>query len=483
MSDVTLSASVRSSLLSLQDTSKLVQQTQSRLSTGLRVASAIDDPVSFFQAKGLNDRASDLNQKKDGIDQGVSGVTAALDAVESVENIVQQLKGLANSMKSATGTQFSDLITQFNSLRTQIGSLVADASYQGTNLVNNTAQSLSVEFSDNTASLLTVTAANLDETGLSLGGVDNCQSNSSTFMINFSANASESLTAGSSLTFTYKGTDTTFSSGSFASFDYGTATVQMNVATGDSLVLTQGTVYSATIATNTERATGTYFAVGENLATAIEANYSAGSTLSITTGSSIKFTYQGPDTTFTTGDDLTTLHYGTASLVMDVVSGAAVSLTQGAVFTIAIQTAGAGSATVGTGVLSIAEFKNTAQSVVENDLTYRTQSALSSEGVFTTWASEGDSTALNSAITQMDGALNTLRAQASSLGSNVALLQTRLDFTSQYVNTLEEGASKLTLADINEEGANLLALQTRQQLGITSLSFAGQAEQSILGLF
>ncbi|MCR4376850.1 MAG: flagellin, partial [Rhodospirillales bacterium] len=63
------------------------------------------------------------------------------------------------------------------------------------------------------------------------------------------------------------------------------------------------------------------------------------------------------------------------------------------------------------------------------------------------------------------------------------LLQTRLDFTTSYVNTLEDGGSKLTLADINEEGANLLALQTRQQLGIQSLSFAGQAEQSVLGLF
>ncbi len=39
------------------------------------------------------------------------------------------------------------------------------------------------------------------------------------------------------------------------------------------------------------------------------------------------------------------------------------------------------------------------------------------------------------------------------------------------------------LADLNEEGANLLALQTRQQLGIQSLAFAGQSEQSILGLF
>ncbi|MBT5297697.1 MAG: flagellin-like protein, partial [Rhodospirillaceae bacterium] len=52
-----------------------------------------------------------------------------------------------------------------------------------------------------------------------------------------------------------------------------------------------------------------------------------------------------------------------------------------------------------------------------------------------------------------------------------------------YVNTLTAGAGKLTLADLNEEGANLLALQTRQQLGIQSLAFAGQSEQAILGLF
>ena len=83
----------------------------------------------------------------------------------------------------------------------------------------------------------------------------------------------------------------------------------------------------------------------------------------------------------------------------------------------------------------------------------------------------------------MDAALGILRSQAQKLGSNVALLQTRLDFTEQYTNTLEEGADKLTLADLNEEGANLLALQTRQQLGISALAFAGQSEQGILSLF
>ena len=86
-------------------------------------------------------------------------------------------------------------------------------------------------------------------------------------------------------------------------------------------------------------------------------------------------------------------------------------------------------------------------------------------------------------LNEIESAIETLRGKAQALGSNVALLQTRLAFTSEYVNTLEEGAGKLTLADINEEGANLVALQVRQQLGIQALAFAGQSEQSVLQLF
>ncbi len=96
---------------------------------------------------------------------------------------------------------------------------------------------------------------------------------------------------------------------------------------------------------------------------------------------------------------------------------------------------------------------------------------------------EGKSSTVNAIISRLDSALATLRSNAQTLGTNVALLQTRLDFTETYVNTLETGAAKLTLADINEEGANLLALQTSQQLGISALAFAGQAEQGILSLF
>ena len=65
----------------------------------------------------------------------------------------------------------------------------------------------------------------------------------------------------------------------------------------------------------------------------------------------------------------------------------------------------------------------------------------------------------------------------------IRLLQIRFDFTENLINTLEEGAGKLVNADLNEESANLLSLQTRQQLGVVSLSLAQQSEQSVLSLF
>lgn len=90
---------------------------------------------------------------------------------------------------------------------------------------------------------------------------------------------------------------------------------------------------------------------------------------------------------------------------------------------------------------------------------------------------------INSTLGTLDTAIQTLRSQASKFGSNLSIVQTREDFTNNMINTLETGAANLTLADTNEEGANLTALQTRQQLSTTSLSFATQADQNVLRLF
>ena len=92
-------------------------------------------------------------------------------------------------------------------------------------------------------------------------------------------------------------------------------------------------------------------------------------------------------------------------------------------------------------------------------------------------------TSINDALSAVDTALGTVRSTAASLGADLSTIQVRQDFTANLINTLEAGAGDLTLADLNEEGANLLTLQTRQQLASTSLSFATQSDQSVLRLF
>jgi len=96
------------------------------------------------------------------------------------------------------------------------------------------------------------------------------------------------------------------------------------------------------------------------------------------------------------------------------------------------------------------------------------------------WRDRAD---IDSASAAIEAAKLRLRGAASSLSNNLDIITTRLDYTNEFINVLAEGANKLVQADQNEEGANLLQLQTRQQLGTISLSLANQAQQAILRLF
>ncbi len=391
MSDITLSAAVRDSLLSLQSTTKLINRTQGRLATGLAVENPIDDPIKFFQAKTLADRAIDFNEKKSGIDQGISSLTAALDGAESIENIVAQMKGLVVSAKSSTASTISELVSQFNDLRTQIANLAKDTQYQGLNLVNGTGQTLTVNFSTDTSSNLVVKSVDVTEGGAGLAirkALTAEELSGAVFNVSYDFATGLTVSTGSTLTITYAGqSGFTFGSQGVYTFLYGTHTVTVSV----------GSVGGA--------ATATTFALTQVIAA----------------GTTFTFTIEASS------------NVGSGEVVFGGVTTGA-SVTVGDV---------------------------TGQYIV--DSTFITQ--------------------VNSLVTDLESALSTLRTKSQTLGSNVALLQTRLDFTDNYVNTLQTGAHKLTLADLNEEGANLLALQTRQQLGIQALSFAGQAEQGILALF
>ncbi len=90
---------------------------------------------------------------------------------------------------------------------------------------------------------------------------------------------------------------------------------------------------------------------------------------------------------------------------------------------------------------------------------------------------------INATLDDLKEAIDTLRTQASLFGSNLSVIETRQDFTKNMINVLQTGASNLTLADTNEEAANVLALQTRQQLSSTALSLSSQADQNVLRLF
>ena len=414
--NVSLSAAVRSNLLALQSTSELIARTQGRLSTGLRVASTIDDPVSFFQAKSLNDRADDFTSKKRGIDQGISTITAASDAVTGIEALVQQMKGLLMTTKSAaTNTEVSSLVSQFNDLRTQINNLTTDATYQGINLVNGTGSTLTVNFSNDTASILNVLSSDVRASRLGLD-IAKLSATTSTDLVLNRAYVSAGTLLGND---TADGTvNDTYSNFTAISFTVGSNTAQV-LTVGDTISATyDGYTFTITVQSTFSAA------VGSNQAIITAGTYAVGTAIDfkVVTATSYNANNSG----------LSEIFNEFSGGILQISAAAGVTITEAEATKV-----------IGVGFT--------------NELTNR--------------------------VSNLDTALTTLRTRAQTLGTNVALLQTRLNFTKAYVSTLTTGAGKLTLADLNEEGANLLALQTRQQLGIQSLAFAGQSEQTILTLF
>lgn len=277
---ITLTSGMRKNLFSLQNTSKLLETTQKRLATGMRVQSAVDDPVNYFTALSHRQRSTDLASRKDEMSESIQTISAANEGVEGITALIASAKSLAQSALSAASTsEINTLYSQYESVLDQIDLMAEDSGYKGVNLLESTAITHTVKFDENGDSSLTMTG--------------------------FDASAQ-------------------------------------------------------------------------------------GATLSLSTHGTNEWVSAG----------------GTA-----------------------------------------------------------------------------DKAEINSAIAQLDSARSALRSEAQKLSTNLSTITIRQDFTSGMINTLEDGAAELTNADMNEEGANMLMLQTRQSLGTTSLSLASQAAQSVLRLF
>jgi len=93
-----------------------------------------------------------------------------------------------------------------------------------------------------------------------------------------------------------------------------------------------------------------------------------------------------------------------------------------------------------------------------------------------------DNSSANATLTKISNASTTLRTEASTLGSNLSVVQIRQDFNKNLINVLQTGSANLTLADTNEEAANSQALSTRQSIAVSALALANQSQQSVLKL-
>jgi flagellin len=388
-SDITLSASVRQNLLSLQTTADLMSTTQNRLATGKKVNSALDNPTNFFTSQSLNNRASDLNTLLDSIGQAQQTLKAADTAISSLTKLVQSAKSIAKQAQqsSAPATTYAQTITGTQAI-------AADTSSGGTT-TNSTlsalaGQSLSITVGSGTAHTFNITATTTRaDLETFLGGLNE---DGITASINSSGNIVINSTSSSDITIG------------------GTA------ATG--LGLTAGTTSpTATIAspsatrTNFEEQYNDLLQQIDQLAK--DASYNG---INLLTGDDLKvvFNEDGSSSMTITGVD-----FSAQGLGLDPLAG----------------------------------------------------------GEFQT------NNSIDAVLSKIDTALTTLRTQASKFGSNLSTVQTRQEFTKNMINTLQTGADALVLADTNEEGANLLALQTRQQLSTTALSLSAQADQAVLRLF
>jgi flagellin len=396
MSGITLDASTRSNLLALQSTTDLLNRTSNRLSTGLKVASPIDNAPAFFASQALTNRATDFSQVQSSIDQAISSLNAAQTGLTQITKLVNNLQGILVSLQTATSTSASDtLVDQYNALLTQIDGLASDSSFQGTNLINNTTQNLTIDFNADfglsTLTFLSVNAISNNSTGLGLA---------------------------------------TFAHGAFF-------TVTTTVGSQPSAASLQSVASHQSIPSFASRPA----------LVQVPTQASTASTVSVASQSSIPSTVSNP-------------------------SRASIASTQSVASAQSVPSqASAGSFPSVATIASTASFASIASANSVHSLASGpTVAAI-------------NTTLINSTNVAVSNALTKLRSTQSTLGSNSTVLSIRLEFTKNYVTGLGEGSDKLTLADLNEEGANLSTLQTRQQLGTVSLSISTKSEQGLLRLF
>jgi flagellin-like hook-associated protein FlgL len=366
---------MRSNLSQLQSSVNLLSRTQSRLSSGKEVNSALDNAVNYFAAQGHMQRATDISSYKDGMAESINTIKAANNGIESITTMLETAKGVAESALQA----------EKNSIEIEVNGVSAGDS-------------------------------------IDIGGT--------TFtMVESNAGAGQ-------------------------------------IAVGDSDSETAQNIANAI--NKTDEATNQVNSVVDGTTVTIRAE---SNTVAITTDTA--WAENGANFVISeVKDDRSDLvdQYNSLMEQIDSMAGASgyrgVNLLKSDETIMTVKFEG--------GTLDVNGFESTASSLGAND------SASTYAGEGTEWAVNNK---IETDIKAIDDAIGKLRNESGKLSSNMSIITTRQDFSEGMIGILQEGADGLTLADTNTEGANMLMLQTRQQLSTTALSMSAQAAQSVLRLF
>ncbi len=490
-SNITLSAGVRQNLLSLQNTAELMSATQNRLATGKKVNSALDNPTNFFTSQGLQSRASDMSGLLDNMTSGIKTLEAADNGLSAITKTVESMQSTLRQAR------------QDKSFKTE--SYTLSAGMDNTDILSFSGGAVGTTAVDITLGTTPVAATPATLTGA--GGTDLSV-----------ADPDLSALDGESITITQGANTVTYAFTNAASGQKTDLLADLN-ANGFTVTATNAGL-------NVSRADGANFTVttsdaavdavvgiagGTTSANGVAAVASAAKTVDqLVTEINNNVSLTGKVRASNDSGKLRIENLSTTDLDVDGVTAAGV-----------VDGAGTGQSIEGNSVRAnlVKQFNELRDQLdkLADDASYNGVNLLRGDVLKLTFNETGSSTieiqakdaddevrpinsgelgitdatdaefdSDSSIDTRLDGladALGVLRAQSSSFGSNLSIVENRTEFTKSMINTLQTGADSLVLADTNEEAANMLALQTRQQLSSTALSLASQADQAVLRLF
>jgi flagellin len=524
MADVNLSKAVRSNLLSLQSTAASMAKTQERLATGLKVNSALDNPSNFFTAASLNSRAGDMANLLDSMSNGIKTIEAADNGLSSITKTVE-------SMQSTLRQARQDKSFKTESYTVALGDT---ASIDGAEEISFTGGALgtdSVAIDLNQTKATTTSGVDYAALDFNAAGVFGGEALEFTLNHNGKSHTvSISATSDTALSISIDGrtavssavadadavTGAEMATALNAGFDDAGVAVDVAFAANRFTLESEAGATSADAAVSISGVTGDAPVVAASLGFASSTTVKTDDIGSKTTDQLVaeinaNSELQGKIRASNDNGKLRIENQSTEELtVTGVVAAAGTADGESGTATIGGNTvrknlvnqfnelrdqldkfaddASFNGINLLRGDKLKLTFNETGTSTIDiqakdadGDATSISNTTL---GITSAVNADFDSDAtIDSRLSTLSDALGQLRSLSSSFGSNLSVVQNRQDFTKNMINTLETGAANLTLADTNEEAANLLALQTRQQLSSTALSMASQADQAVLRLF